>query len=313
MKDFFKKILSTFLLLSFTCSIFPISSASPIGFWCKDKIGKSDYFLEITSSKMILRNNDESICSTWNWDVTGLNNKHLLRYNNRDFKKSLKSEEAIFLSNCSSFNFKRIDEDHLVINLQKYGNIKFVSKERKEKWADTAKGVGKAAGVVAGIAAGALLFWAGSSDSGSSYDGYSGDLSSTSSYSKQAIADNKARSFNSEKHPYENAISKGYLCYKTLNGGTSFAGTKYVYEGNSSKYVTRIFLTGSRYQDFAQANSIVGLNDTPFGYTWHHVDDYDVASNTSSIELITKEAHNASKPHAGSCAQYEAVKGVSYN
>jgi len=49
------------------------------------------------------------------------------------------------------------------------------------------------------------------------------------------------------------------------------------------------------------------------GYVWHHLDDYNVENNTLTLEFIKKDAHNASKPHSGACAQYDAVHGPSYN
>ena len=34
---------------------------------------------------------------------------------------------------------------------------------------------------------------------------------------------------------------------------------------------------------------------------------------TATLELVEQGARNATKPHAGSCAQYDAVNGKSYN
>lgn len=55
------------------------------------------------------------------------------------------------------------------------------------------------------------------------------------------------------------------------------------------------------------------LEETPDGYVWHHVDDYNVEDGTITLELVEDEAHNATKPHSGGCAQYDAVNGSSYN
>lgn len=53
--------------------------------------------------------------------------------------------------------------------------------------------------------------------------------------------------------------------------------------------------------------------ETPDGYVWHHLDDYNVEKNTITMELVMDEAHNASKPHSGGCAQYDSVNGPTYN
>ena len=39
--------------------------------------------------------------------------------------------------------------------------------------------------------------------------------------------------------------------------------------------------------------------DRPWGYTWHHVDDYDAATNTGTMQLIKTSAHRKSLPHSG--------------
>ena len=49
------------------------------------------------------------------------------------------------------------------------------------------------------------------------------------------------------------------------------------------------------------------------GYVWHHLDDYNVEKNTITMELVMDEAHNASKPHSGGCAQYDSVNEPTYN
>ena len=61
------------------------------------------------------------------------------------------------------------------------------------------------------------------------------------------------------------------------------------------------------------SNQAMGLLETPDGYVWHHLDDYNVEKNTITMELVMDEAHNASKPHSGGCAQYDSVNGPTYN
>lgn len=132
---------------------------------------------------------------------------------------------------------------------------------------------------------------------------------------KQDIANQVARRYNEKYYPYERAQQKGYTdVIQTENGGVSFEESEalYVTEDGTSGIVV-IEATGSRTKDFSLANEALGLKDTPDGYVWHHVDDYDVKTNCLTLQLVKDEAHHASKPHLGACAQYDAVNGPSYN
>lgn len=132
---------------------------------------------------------------------------------------------------------------------------------------------------------------------------------------QQAIADQKAREYNDKYQPYERAQKKGlYDVERTANGGVSFEHSRAIYkDAAGNKAVVSIQATGKRTKDFDAANAAAGLAETPDGYVWHHRDDYDVKTNTVTLELVTAEAHNATKPHSGGCAQYDAVHGPTYN
>ena len=115
-------------------------------------------------------------------------------------------------------------------------------------------------------------------------------------------------------NPVERAQSKGYEgVKKTSNGGVSFQGTQYMHNIEGRETIIRMEAQGSRARDFNLANSSFGFSETRTGYVWHHVDDYNVLGNTFTMELVQSSAHNASKPHAGTCAQYDAIHGASYN
>ena len=130
----------------------------------------------------------------------------------------------------------------------------------------------------------------------------------------QNIADNAAKNYNAKYNPTERAINKGYLgVTTTANGGISFQGTEYMHSVVGVETRITIEATGSRKKDFAVANEYFNFTKTPEGYVWHHVDDYNVAENTFTLELIREEAHDAVKPHSGGCAQYDAVFGRNYN
>lgn len=132
---------------------------------------------------------------------------------------------------------------------------------------------------------------------------------------KQRIADQAAQEYNAKTNPYDRALEKGIDgVKKTDNGGVSFSDTDAIYiKEDGTKCIVKIEATGNRTKDFDAANAAMGLEETPDGYVWHHVDDYNVEDGTITLELVTDEAHNASKPHSGGCAQYDAVNGPSYN
>ena len=131
----------------------------------------------------------------------------------------------------------------------------------------------------------------------------------------QSTADQAARDYNSKFLPFERAQKKGFSdVEKTTNGGISFENSTFLYKNEQGeKAIARIEATGSRTKDFDAANKAVGLKETPEGYVWHHRDDYDVKTNTFTLELVKDDAHNATKPHSGGCAQYDAVYGPIYN
>ena len=131
----------------------------------------------------------------------------------------------------------------------------------------------------------------------------------------QDIADKAAQEYNEKYKPYNRAIDKGVEGVRqTKNGGVSFSESDSIYTTeDGKKAVVKIEATGNRNNDFDKANAAMGLDEEPDGYVWHHVDDYDVKDNTITMELVKDEAHNASKPHSGGCAQYDSVNGSCYN
>lgn len=114
--------------------------------------------------------------------------------------------------------------------------------------------------------------------------------------------------------PADMAAARGYPGIgTTANGGATFAGTTYLYpvaEGQLN--AVEIPLTGSRRNDYKAANAMAGFARTPTGYTWHHVDDFNLITGTGSLELVERRAHKATNPHSGSVTQYEKFFGIRY-
>lgn len=132
---------------------------------------------------------------------------------------------------------------------------------------------------------------------------------------QQKIADDRAKEYNQKNRSYERMIAAGYTdITKTSNGGISYENSKALYvTSDGRKASIRITATGNRNRDFDAANKALGLEETPDDYVWHHVDDYNVEDNTLTIQLVYDEVHGLSRPHAGACAQYDAVHGKTYN
>jgi len=101
--------------------------------------------------------------------------------------------------------------------------------------------------------------------------------------------------------------------------GVDFSGSDALYPHGES--IVKIQMTGSRYGDFKAANDIAGYANAsgnitgkshPENYTWHHLNDYDPVSNTSTMQLVETSAHEATFPHSGSVSQFEKYNGVKY-
>ncbi|SEM30994.1 HNH endonuclease [Bradyrhizobium sp. OK095] len=115
-------------------------------------------------------------------------------------------------------------------------------------------------------------------------------------------------------NPASWAAKKGYAGVgTTANGGPTFAGTEHLYPAaEGQRNIVKIKLTGSRRGDFRLANQEGKFAETPVGYSWHHVDDFEPISGEASLELVKQEAHESAYPHTGSVAQYAKHHGVRY-
>jgi Pretoxin HINT domain/A nuclease of the HNH/ENDO VII superfamily with conserved WHH len=109
---------------------------------------------------------------------------------------------------------------------------------------------------------------------------------------------------------YDNvAAAKGFPGIKRLeNGyGPDFSGTKYLHP--DVKTPIENTYTGKRSSDFEEANIAAGHPEwgkkAPENFVWHHVGDYDSATGKGTLQLVEREAHNATKPHWGGVKRYE--------
>jgi hypothetical protein len=73
----------------------------------------------------------------------------------------------------------------------------------------------------------------------------------------------------------------------------------------NGRKTVRIELTGSMRRDFALAREAAGLERTPKGYVWHHVED------GSTMMLVPEDLHTAVS-HTGGRATYRDQTGIAY-
>ncbi|WP_324698681.1 HNH endonuclease [Geobacillus sp. FSL W8-0032] len=114
----------------------------------------------------------------------------------------------------------------------------------------------------------------------------------------------------------ERAAAKGFPGIKTTkNGNPDFAGTEYLYPVEEGQLnIVKIKMTGSRSGDFLEANKAAGFAGTgrksPHpDYTWHHLDDFDPETGTTTMQLVRRDVHQATFPHYGSASQYDEYYG----
>ncbi|MBT2298676.1 RHS domain-containing protein [Pseudomonas fluorescens] len=96
--------------------------------------------------------------------------------------------------------------------------------------------------------------------------------------------------------------------------GVDFTGSSDLFPTTGSqKNIVTIKMQGARGRDFTQAFKEAGISKkTATGYTWHHVDDFNPKTGTTTMQLVKTAAHEATFPHGGSVAQYEKHFKVKY-
>lgn len=114
------------------------------------------------------------------------------------------------------------------------------------------------------------------------------------------------------------AAAKGFPGIKlTRLGGPDFKGTPYLYQNlqPGQRNIVSIQLQGTRPRDFREANRLAGFPGSrpPPGYTWHHVDNYNPRTGRATMQLVRREAHEATYPHRGSVFWYRFFGGQGYD
>jgi hypothetical protein len=124
-----------------------------------------------------------------------------------------------------------------------------------------------------------------------------------------------------ETKSMEKLQKRGYAGVRvTKNGGLDYSDSNALYldpdrlkpNGEVVQPIVEIRYTGDYQKDFEVASLAgFGQKSTPNGYVWHHLDDYDPATNTGTMQLVQKRAHNGIA-HNGGVSQYKTATGNSY-
>lgn len=73
-------------------------------------------------------------------------------------------------------------------------------------------------------------------------------------------------------------------------------------------------MQGSRGRDFTQAFIESGISRADaVDYTWHHLNDFNPSTGTTSMQLVKTSAHVDTFPHIGSAGQFQNHYGVKYD
>lgn len=148
----------------------------------------------------------------------------------------------------------------------------------------------------------------------------------TSTKQAQKAVDDYASSYNSKHNPIKDGEEYGLENLKqTANGGVDFSDSDYILRTEAGEPIqVKIKSTGDRAKDYKLAEQILkdeygididfksmrtGSDKT---HVWHHMDDYNVATNETTMQFIDIEAHKAIKTHAGSAKQYHIANGTGY-
>mgnify|MGYP001850869127 CR=1 FL=1 len=142
----------------------------------------------------------------------------------------------------------------------------------------------------------------------------------------QRAVDDYASSYNRKHNPLKDGQEYGLENLKqTANGGVDFSDSDYILRTKSGDPIqVKIKSTGDRSKDYRLAEQILkeeygididfksmrtGSDKT---HVWHHLDDYNVATNETTMQFIDINAHKAIKNHAGSAKQYHIANGTGY-
>ena len=82
----------------------------------------------------------------------------------------------------------------------------------------------------------------------------------------------------------------------------------------SQSSIVEITMQGSRGRDFTATFKEAGITKAQAkNYTWHHVDDFDVKTGKTTMQLVKTDGLHRSTSHSGSVSQFEKRFKVEYD
>lgn len=140
---------------------------------------------------------------------------------------------------------------------------------------------------------------------------------------KQKGADKFAQEYNSKHDPVGDAEKAGFKNVKRgANDCPDFKESDAIFKLGDSGDVAEVKIkaTGNHQKDYRKAEKILKEQgyDIDFKsmrtgddatHVWHHCGDYNTATGEVTMQFITIDAHNVTKPHAGGAGQYYVVSG----
>lgn len=143
----------------------------------------------------------------------------------------------------------------------------------------------------------------------------------------QKAADKVTSDYNKRYDPLEAGEANGLENLKsTKNGGVDFSESDYILRTESGEPIqVKIKSTGNRNKDYELAEQILkeeygididfksmrkGQHKT---HVWHHMDDYNVMTNETTMQFIEIDAHKKIRNHSGSANQYYTAHGHGYS
>lgn len=146
-----------------------------------------------------------------------------------------------------------------------------------------------------------------------------GGIGGAETYKKQTVADLAVADYNQKYNPVERGETNGLEnLKKTANGGVDFSESAYILKNENGDIAeVQIKPTGSRSKDATAVKNVLkengfdvsGMTGKNKEYSIHVLDDYDVATDKMTVQVVQSDARKKIGPHAGAAKQYGMLNG----
>ncbi len=146
-----------------------------------------------------------------------------------------------------------------------------------------------------------------------------GGIGGAETYKKQTVADLAVADYNQKYNPVERGETNGLEnLKKTTNGGVDFSESDYILKNENGDIAeVQIKPTGSRSKDATAVKHVLkengfdvsGMTGKNREYSIYVLDDYDVATDKMTVQVVQSDARKKIGPHAGAAKQYGMLNG----